>query len=191
MNSASNFVTSSTVTVGDSLPLATTWMPSALRLREKGYRLTPQRELVLRAVDAYRAGPRPLELALACEDAARALGAAGRVDEARPLLDDALGRYERLEAAWDLARAAARLRALGIRPGRRGPRSRPKSGWDSLTGTEHKVVQLVAEGLSNPEIAERLFISRGTVHTHVSHVLAKLGIRSRVELATEAIRRGV
>ena len=144
-----------------------------------------------RAVTEYRAGPRPLELALACEDAARALGATGRVGEARPLFDDALGLYERLEAAWDLARAAARLRALGIRPGRRGPRQRPKSGWDSLTVTEHKVVRLVAEGLSNPEIAERLFISRGTVHTHVSHILAKLGLRSRVELAAETSRRGI
>jgi hypothetical protein len=102
--------------------------------------------VLVRAVDAYRAGPRPLELALACEDAARTLGAAGRVGEARPLFDDALGLYERLEAAWDLARAAARLRAVGIRPGRRGPRKRPKSGWDSLTTTEHKVVRLVAEG---------------------------------------------
>jgi hypothetical protein len=87
--------------------------------------------VLVRAVDVYRAGPRPLALALACEDAAWALGAAGRVGEARSLFDDALGLYERLEAAWDLARAAARLRALGIRPGRRGPRHRPKSGWDS------------------------------------------------------------
>ena len=63
------------------------------------------------------------------------------------------------------------------------------SGWDSLTATERKVVQLVAEGLSNPEIAERMFISRGTVHTHVSHILAKLGLRSRVGLAAEASRR--
>ena len=99
--------------------------------------------------------------------------------------------YERLEAAWDLARAAGRQRALGIRPGRRGPRQRPRSGWESLTGTELKVLQLVAEGLSNPEIAERMFISRGTVHTHVSHILAKLGLRSRVRLAAEASRRGI
>jgi DNA-binding CsgD family transcriptional regulator len=113
------------------------------------------------------------------------------VGEARPLFDDALGLYERLEASWDLARAAAGLRALGIRPGRRGSRQRPKSGWDSLTVTEHKVVRLVAEGLSNPEIAERLFISRGTVHTHVSHILTKLGLRSRVELAAETSRRGI
>jgi DNA-binding CsgD family transcriptional regulator/tetratricopeptide (TPR) repeat protein len=163
---------------------------AGVALRSRGL-LEHDPEVLLRAVDAYRTGPRLLELALACEDAAWALGAAGRIDEARPLLDDALGLYERLEASWDLARAAARLRALGIRPGRRGPRQRPKSGWDSLTTTEHKVVQLVAEGLSNPEIAERMFISHGTVHTHVSHILAKLGLRSRVGLAAEASRRGL
>jgi DNA-binding CsgD family transcriptional regulator/tetratricopeptide (TPR) repeat protein len=148
-------------------------------------------EILLRAVAAYRAGPRPLALALACEDAAVALGRAGSVLRAGPLLDDAIGRYERLQASWDVARAEARLRPLGLRLGRRGPRRRPKSGWDSLTQSELKVARLVAEGLSNPEIAERLFISRGTVHTHVSHVLAKLGLRSRVGLAAEATRRGI
>jgi DNA-binding CsgD family transcriptional regulator/tetratricopeptide (TPR) repeat protein len=163
---------------------------AGVALRCRGL-LTDDPAVLERAVTEYRAGPRPLELALACEDAARTLGAAGRVGEARPLFDDALGLYERLEASWDLARAAAGLRALGIRPGRRGPRQRPKSGWDSLTVTEHKVVRLVAEGLSNPEIAERLFISRGTVHTHVSHILTKLGLRSRVELAAETSRRGI
>jgi DNA-binding CsgD family transcriptional regulator len=147
--------------------------------------------VLLRAVAAYRVGPRPLALALACEDAAVALGRAREVTRARPLLDDALAVYERLDASWDAARAAARLRPLGLRRGRRGPRRRPTSGWDSLTQTELKVARLVAEGLSNPEIAERLFISRGTVHTHVSHVLAKLGLRSRVGLAAEATRRGV
>ena len=147
--------------------------------------------VLLRAVAAYQVGPRPLALALACEDAAVALGRAREVTRARPLLDDALAVYERLDASWDAARAEARLRPLGLRRGRRGPRRRPTSGWDSLTQTELKVARLVAEGLSNPEIAERLFISRGTVHTHVSHVLAKLGLRSRVGLAAEATRRGV
>jgi len=148
-------------------------------------------EILLRAVAAYQAGPRPLALALACEDTASALGRAGSMAQARPLLDDALTLYERLQASFDVARAEARLRALGLRRGRRGPRRRSTSGWDSLTETELTVARLVAEGLSNPEIAERLFISRGTVHTHVSHVLAKLGLRSRVGLAAEAIRRGV
>lgn len=148
-------------------------------------------EVLVEAVAAYRAGPRPLEFALACEDTAWALGRARRVGEARPLFEEALGFYERLGASWDMARAAARRRALGIRSGPRGPRKRPKSGWESLTATELKVVHLVAEGLSNPEIAERMFISRGTVHTHMSHILAKLGLGSRVGLAAEASRRGL
>ena len=148
-------------------------------------------EALVEAVTAYRAGPRPLELALACEDAAWALGRAGNVGAARPLFEEAYGLYEGLGASWDVARAAARQRAVGIRPGRRGPRNRPKSGWESLTATELRVVQLVAEGLSNPEIAARMFISRGTVHTHVSHILAKLGLRSRVGLAAEASRRSL
>jgi predicted transcriptional regulator len=52
-----------------------------------------------------------------------------------------------------------------------------------------KVVRLVAERLTNPEIAERLFISRRTVQTHVSHALTKLSVPSRRELAAEAARR--
>jgi DNA-binding CsgD family transcriptional regulator len=147
--------------------------------------------VLVRAAAAYRSGPRPLERALACEDAAWALGRVGSVDQARPLFDEATESYGRLGASRDLARVAARLRGLGVRPGRRGPRKRPKSGWDSLTATELTIVRLVAEGLSNPEIADRMFISRGTVHTHVSHILAKLGLGSRVGLAAEATRRGL
>lgn len=71
----------------------------------------------------------------------------------------------------------------------RGPRQRPPSGWDSVTPTEHKVIALVAEGLSNPQIAERLVISRRTVSTHLSHIFAKLGVSSRAELASVATKR--
>jgi DNA-binding CsgD family transcriptional regulator len=167
-------------------PGVTTLTGAALRCRGL---VEDDAEVLVRAATAYRAGPRPLERALACEDAAWALGRVGRVGEARPLLEEATAVYEGLSASWDLARAAARLRSLGVRPGRRGPRKRPKSGWDSLTATELTVVRLITEGLSNPEIAERMFISRGTVHTHVSHILAKLGLGSRVALAAEASRR--
>jgi transposase len=52
------------------------------------------------------------------------------------------------------------------------------------------VARLVAEGLSNPAVAEKLLVSRGTVKVHLSHIFTKLGIRSRAELAAEAARRG-
>ncbi|MGO8959456.1 MAG: LuxR C-terminal-related transcriptional regulator [Streptosporangiaceae bacterium] len=73
----------------------------------------------------------------------------------------------------------------------RGRRRRPAAGWPSLTPTELEVVRLVARHQSNPDIAERLFISRATVKTHLTHIFTKLGIRSRSELAAEAIRRGL
>ena len=145
--------------------------------------------LALAAVDAARTSPRPRELGLACEHAAALLGADGRVQEARLLFDEAIDLYERLGAARDIARAAARMRALGLRRGARGVRGRPDEGWESLTPAELRVAELVAAGLTNPEVAERLFISRYTVRTHVSHILAKLGARSRVEIAAQAARR--
>ena len=68
----------------------------------------------------------------------------------------------------------------------RGTRGRPSAGWASLTPTELDVVRLVADGLTNPEIGARLFMSRATVKTHLSHVFAKLRIANRVELAALA-----
>ncbi|MEV6830730.1 LuxR C-terminal-related transcriptional regulator [Amycolatopsis sp. NPDC051102] len=68
----------------------------------------------------------------------------------------------------------------------RGSRGRPSSGWGSLTPTELEVVKLAAAGCTNPEIGTRLFMSRGTVKTHLAHVYAKLGIANRTELATLA-----
>ena len=146
-------------------------------------------EVLLRSVVAYRRGPRPFAAAQAAEDAAAALARAGRVDQARPLLDQASAVYETLGAARCLAQAEARLRALGVRRGRRGPRRPPTTGWASLTSTEQTVVEFVGVGMSNPEIAERMFLSRRTVQTHVSHILGKLGLSSRVEVAAEVARR--
>jgi predicted ATPase/DNA-binding CsgD family transcriptional regulator len=68
----------------------------------------------------------------------------------------------------------------------RGARTRPSTGWASLTPTELDVVRLVTEGLTNPEIGARLFISRATVKTHLSHVYAKLHVSNRTELAALA-----
>ncbi len=139
--------------------------------------------LLLAAVDAYGRCARPLELALAVEDAAVLLTGQGDTDAARTLTERALDAFERLEAARGVARSEARLRGLGVHRGRRGPRGRPRTGWDSLTTTERTVVDLVAEGLSNPQIGERLFLSRRTVQTHVAHIFAKVSVSSRAQLA--------
>ena len=142
--------------------------------------LERDRQALLAAVELLRAAGRPLEAARAAEDAA------GMGGEDRELLEWAAETYGRCGAPRDLARVEAALRALGVRRGVRGRRRRPATGWEALTETELKVVRLVAERLTNPEIAGRMFISRRTVQTHVSHALAKLGVATRRELAAEA-----
>jgi predicted ATPase/DNA-binding CsgD family transcriptional regulator len=72
----------------------------------------------------------------------------------------------------------------------RGPRRRPPGGWDSLTPTELKVVELVAQGLTNPQVAERMFVAPSTVKTHLSHIYRKLEVHSRAELGALVARRG-
>jgi DNA-binding CsgD family transcriptional regulator len=144
---------------------------------------------LLSVAAAYAAAGRPLLESQAREHAADLLAAAGRAGDARIQLDAVQDCYARLDAAGDAAHADARLRAHGIRRGAHGPRRRPKSGWAALTETERKVAALLAEGLSNPDIAARMFTSRRTVQYHVSNILAKLGLSSRVELATLVARR--
>jgi DNA-binding CsgD family transcriptional regulator len=90
------------------------------------------------------------------------------------------------------AHAAGRLRPYGIRRGVRGPRPpRAASGWAALTPTEVKIAALVARGDSTSEIARGMFLSRRTVQTYISHILAKLGAKSRVEIVREALGHGV
>jgi len=144
---------------------------------------------LLAAVDAYAASPRPLELALTSEEAAAALTRRGQHNRARSLLEQAAASYERMGAARDLARLDAALRGLGVRHRRHGARGRPASGWRSLTATELTVADLAAEGLSNPQIGERLYVSRRTVQTHLAHIFAKMNVSSRAELAAEVTRR--
>jgi DNA-binding CsgD family transcriptional regulator len=140
-------------------------------------------DALLRAVELARDGGRLLDHAGSCEDAAAALTTAGRPEEAKPLLIEALERYEGAGAhAW-AARVSAELRGLGVRRGARGPRSRPAHGWESLTATERAVSQLVAEGLTNRNVAHRLHISPHTVNTHLRHVFEKLSVSNRAALA--------
>jgi predicted ATPase/class 3 adenylate cyclase/DNA-binding CsgD family transcriptional regulator len=103
-------------------------------------------------------------------------------------LRDALGQ-EAFAAAWSAGAPLSLDDAVAYAERGRGERKRPSRGWDSLSPAEVRVVQLVAKGLTNPQIGERLFISRRTVQAHLSHVFAKLGVASRAELAAQAARR--
>lgn len=147
-------------------------------------------EVLVEAATVLRQSCRPLERARACEDAAEALSRAGRLEHARPWFDEALSLYQPLEATWDVSRIAARLRALGIRRASHSSRKRPKQGWEALTPSERAVVELVGEGLSNPEVAERLYLSRHTVKRHLANAMLKLDITSRRELKVRS-RSGV
>jgi DNA-binding CsgD family transcriptional regulator len=94
------------------------------------------------------------------------------------------------ETVWAEGAALSTKEAIAYAQRGRGQRKRPTSGWGSLTPAELNVVRLVSEGLSNNDIAARLFVSARTVQTHLTHVYTKLGLNSRVQLAQEAARRG-
>jgi DNA-binding CsgD family transcriptional regulator len=142
--------------------------------------------LLADAAEQFRTSRRVLACGMALENAAVLLAERGELPAARTAVAAAIEEYGRLAAVWDLIRAESRMRPFGIRRGQRGPRGRPSSGWGALTPTELRVAFLVADGLSNPDIATELFLSRRTVQTHVSHILAKLGARSRAEVAGQA-----
>jgi ATP/maltotriose-dependent transcriptional regulator MalT len=98
-------------------------------------------------------------------------------------LDQALEGYQRIGATRDAARVRARLRELGVRRRHWKQSERPLTGWAGLTDTERDIAVLVAQGLTNPQVAAQMFISRHTVKFHLGQVFRKLHISSRVELA--------
>jgi DNA-binding CsgD family transcriptional regulator len=136
------------------------------------------------ALEGFARAQMPLEVARARLEMARALADRSpevAVAEAKLALQE----FERLEAARHADAAAALLRSLGA-PVRTGPK-----GTGALTKREAEVLQLIGAGLSNPEIADRLFITRKTVETHVGNLLSKLGLRNRVEAAAFATRNKI
>jgi DNA-binding CsgD family transcriptional regulator len=160
-------------------------VPAAAALVRGVHDRDPQR--LSQAADGYARVGRPLFTGYAYECAGLVLRDGGRAPEARSALNAALDRYESLDAGTDTARAEASLREVGGR--RRRTRPRPRTGWAALTVTERKVARFVAEGRSNPDIAEQMYLSRRTVQSHVSSILAKLGLASRVELAVSEYAR--
>ena len=112
----------------------------------------------------------------------------GRLDAAVAAATEALG-PERASAATAEGAALEWREAAAYASRARGERQRPSHGWAALTPTELQVVALAADGLTNPQIAERLLMGRATVKTHLDHVFTKTGLHSRTELAAEYVRR--
>jgi DNA-binding NarL/FixJ family response regulator len=123
----------------------------------------------------------PFELASARYDLGRALVDTSR-DAALDQLRRSLAGFEELGAALDADRVAAFLRTVGA-PARTGAK-----GVGQLTVREQQVLRLLSAGLSNPEIAQRLHVSRKTAAHHVSHILTKLNLRNRAEVVAYAVR---
>lgn len=134
------------------------------------------------AVDAFERSPRPLARASALEDLGCMLINDGCREDGVERLSAALRLYVEMGASWDAMRVRGRLRALGVRRRLVQP-ARPETGWEALTDSELLVVRQVAQGLTNREVAQQLFVSPHTVSMHLRHAFRKLGIRSRVELA--------
>ncbi|WP_185845345.1 LuxR family transcriptional regulator [Nonomuraea sp. WAC 01424] len=143
--------------------------------------------LLSRAAERLADFPRPIVRASALEDAGRVLAATDR-RAAVSHLNTASELYEQAGAVRDAARVRRRLREAGIR--RRGRKSGATRGWDGLTAAELQVVRHVAQGATNRQVAERLFLSPHTVNTHLRHAYTKLDVNSRVELTRLVVEHG-
>ncbi|MGH9113281.1 MAG: ATP-binding protein [Acidimicrobiales bacterium] len=125
---------------------------------------------------------------LACQRGTAHVGAAAclvqldRLDEARTHAEAAAPFLARWRG-WRVDQLRAVERRLGLGPEPSGP--------DALTPREREVIRLLAEGLTNAQVAERLYISPRTAAVHVSNILAKLGMTSRTEVAAWAVRSGL
>jgi DNA-binding NarL/FixJ family response regulator len=142
-------------------------------------------DMAVEAAVMYQDDQRPLVRAEVLEDAGRVLPASRR-DAAVDYLDAALDLYAAAGAGQDAARVRGLLRARGVR---RLSRAVPDRLWPELTESEQAVVMLVAEGATNRQVAEHLFISPYTVNSHLRHIFTKLDIRSRVDLARLSAQR--
>jgi DNA-binding CsgD family transcriptional regulator/tetratricopeptide (TPR) repeat protein len=136
-------------------------------------------QMLLRAAATHR---HPWAAASALEDAGAVLAERSDVPGATGCWERSLDAYQECEATRDASRVRARLREAGVRRRHWRHADRPVSGWGSLTEGELRVAHLVAEGLTNPRVGERMFVSRHTVDFHLRQIFRKLEISSRVEL---------
>jgi DNA-binding CsgD family transcriptional regulator len=133
------------------------------------------------AADVLQSSSRPLLYAAAAEDAGGELARTDRGDAALDQLNAAFDTYLHHEALADARRVGRQLRRLGVER-RIVSHPRAKTGWDSLTDSEIKVVNLIAQGATNRDVAAQLHLSLHTVKNHVHNAFAKLGISSRAQL---------
>ena len=172
----------------ENLAVATTWgtagaIGGARRLSALLLDARSDADGELRLAEALvRRSPAKLELARTLLDLGRGLRRSNQRTQAREYLSECLDLATRCGAKVIAAEAGIELRATGARP------RRPiMSGVESLTSTETRVAGLAVNGLTNSEIAQRLFVSQRTVENHLGRVYRKLDIRSRDELATHVI----
>ena len=135
-------------------------------------------DLLHQAVDALTPSPSLLWRAEALVDLGAALRRAGRRTECRDPLRDGMDLAHRCGATPLADRASNELRALGHRI-----RRRATTGAEALTASERRVAELAAEGLTNKQIAQSLFVTVRTVETHLSGSYIKLAITAREQLA--------
>jgi DNA-binding CsgD family transcriptional regulator len=147
--------------------------------------------ILIDAAEQLRHSPRQLAVAGAFEDAAGALLREDKRDDSVAFLVSSLEAWEHAGAPRDETRVRAQLRELGVHRRARiaGAKVRPVTGWDSLTVAENRVARLAAQGRTNRQIAEQLYLSPYTVATHLKHIFTKLDVTSRVELARRAAEK--
>jgi DNA-binding CsgD family transcriptional regulator len=138
-------------------------------------------QALVAAADVLASSSRPLLYAAAAEDAGAELAHADRDGAAVDLFNAAFDTYMGHEALADARRVGRELRRLGVER-RIVSQPRAKAGWDSLTDSELKVVNLIAQGATNRDVAAQLHLSLHTVKNHVHNAFAKLGINSRAQL---------
>jgi DNA-binding CsgD family transcriptional regulator len=139
-------------------------------------------QALLAAVDVLHSSSRPLLYAAAAEDAGAELARTDHPDKAVHQLNAAFDTYLHHEALADARRVGRELRRLGVER-RIVSHPRAKTGWDSLTDSELKVVNLIAQGATSRSVAQRLHVTPHTVKAHLHNAFAKLGINSRAELS--------